>query len=310
MRESKTRYILFILLQSLLYGVGNPVTKVAYQSITPLWLLAGRFFVTSIVYAALFHRRIRAQLAGVGAGLWLPPALCCAGAYISCNLALDLAPATTVGFLISLPVLFTPILTAVVSRRPYELRRLPVQLALTVGLFLLCCGESGFSFGAGEALGLFDAFCLAGALVFGERALRRIDAAVLSSLQAMTTFVISAVGALLFDELSVLPHVRGDAWCVVLYLALGCTVLAYLLQNHAVAHLSAGMVSMLQCTQPILTAVISFLLLGETIAPTGFLGGGMILLALLFDGWREGRRNSPSAPEKDGISGNSPFTKP
>lgn len=298
MKENRTKYILFILMQSLLYGVGNPVTKVAYQSITPLWLLTGRFFVTSAVYLLLFHRRISAQLRAASPRLWLPPALCCAGAYISCNLALDLAPATTVGFLISLPVLFTPILTAVVSRRPYELRRLPVQLALTAGLFLLCCGDSGFSFGPGEALGLFDAFCLAGALVFGERALREIDAAVLSSMQAVVTFVISATGALLLDELSVLPGVRGDAWCVVLYLALGCTVLAYLLQNHAVAHLSAGTVSMLQCTQPILTALISFLLLGETVSLPGLLGGAVILLALLFDGWREGRESASSAPEK------------
>ncbi len=298
MKENRTKYILFILMQSLLYGVGNPVTKVAYQSITPLWLLTGRFFVTSLVYLLLFRRRIFAQLRAASPRLWLPPALCCAGAYISCNLALDLAPATTVGFLISLPVLFTPILTAVVSRRPYELRRLPVQLALTAGLFLLCCGDSGFSFGLGEALGLFDAFCLAGALVFGERALRQIDAAVLSSMQAVVTFAISAAGALLFDELSVLPGVRGEAWCVVLYLALGCTVLAYLLQNHAVAHLSAGTVSMLQCTQPILTALISFLLLGETVSLPGLLGGAVILLALLFDGWREGRKSVPSTPEK------------
>lgn len=298
MKENRTKYIFFILMQSLLYGVGNPVTKVAYQSITPLWLLTGRFFVTSLVYLLLFRRRIFAQLRAASPQLWLPPALCCAGAYISCNLALDLAPATTVGFLISLPVLFTPILTAVVSRRPYELRRLPVQLALTVGLFLLCCGDSGFSFGPGEALGLFDAFCLAGALVFGERALREIDAAVLSSMQAVVTFVISAAGALLFDELSVLSGVQGEAWCVVLYLALGCTVLAYLLQNHAVAHLSAGTVSMLQCTQPILTALISFLLLGETVSPPGLLGGAVILLALLFDGWREGRKSVPSTPEK------------
>ena len=35
MKEKKTKYILFILLQSLVYGIGNPITKVAYESITP-----------------------------------------------------------------------------------------------------------------------------------------------------------------------------------------------------------------------------------------------------------------------------------
>ena len=298
MKENKTKYIIFILLQSLVYGIGNPVTKVAYESITPFWLLAGRFAVTSIVYGALFGGRILRQVRSASISDWLPSALCCAGAYISCNLALDIAPATTVGFLISLPVLFTPPLESLVLKKPYALRRLPVQLVLTVGLFLLCCGDSGFSFGVGEALGLFNALCIAGILVFGERAMKTVDAAVLSSLQAFVTFGISIVGALLFDDFSVLPGVQWEAWAVVLYLALGCTVLAYLLQNYAVAHLSAGTVSMLQCTQPILTALISFLLLGETLSLPAFLGGGLILAALLFDGWREGRKTRESAPKK------------
>ena len=290
MKENKTKYVLFILLQSLVYGIGNPITKVAYESITPFWLLAGRFAVTSLIYGILFGSRIRAQMKCAMVSDWLPPALCCAGAYISCNLALDIAPATTVGFLISLPVLFTPALESIVFRRPYDFRRLPIQLVLTVGLFLICCGESGFTFGFGEALALFDAFCVAGILVFGERALKKIDAAVLSSMQAFVTLALSVLGALLLDDMGVLKGVQWEAWAVVLYLALGCTVLAYLLQNYAVAHLRAGTVSMLQCTQPILTAVISYLMLGETLSGKGFFGGGLILAALLFDGWRESRK--------------------
>lgn len=288
MRENETKYILFVLLQSLLYGVGNPVTKLAYEAgITPLWLLAGRFAVTSLVFLCLFSGRIRRQLRGVRPGLWLPAALCCAGAYIACNLALRMTDATTVGFLLSLPVLFTPLLAALAARRRYDFRRLPVQLVLTAGLFLLCCGDSGLSFGPGEALGLFDAFCLAGALVFGERALEKIDAAVLSSLQAFVTLGLSLAGALLLDDVSVLPGVGWEAWCVLLYLALGCTVLAYLLQNYAVARLSAAEVSLLQCTQPILTALMSFLLLGERLSRPAAAGAAVILLCLLLDGWRQ-----------------------
>ncbi len=298
MKEKKTKYILFILLQSLVYGIGNPITKVAYESITPFWLLVGRFAVTSLIYAALFGGRVCRQIKHTVIMDWLLPALCCAGAYISCNLALDIAPATTVGFLISLPVLFTPALESVVFHRPYDVRRLPIQLVLTVGLFLLCCGESGFTFGFGEALALFDAFCVAGILVFGERALKKMDAAVLSSMQAFVTFGLSVLGALLLDDLAVLKGVQWEAWAVVLYLALGCTVLAYLLQNYAVAHLRAGTVSMLQCTQPILTAVISYLMLGETLSAAGLSGGVLILAALLFDGWRESRKSRLSVGEK------------
>ena len=51
-------------------------------------------------------------------------------------------------------------------------------------------------------------------------------------------------------------------WLVVAYLALLCTCLSYVLQNTALTLLSSYAVSLLQCTQPILTAACSYLLLG------------------------------------------------
>ena len=98
--SGKALYISFILIQSLVYGIGNPLTKVAYHSITPLWLLAARFSLAFLLFALFFGRRLFSQLRKVSWTLWLPSALCCAGAYISCNLALDLTAATNVGGLL------------------------------------------------------------------------------------------------------------------------------------------------------------------------------------------------------------------
>lgn len=289
MEEKRGKYALFILGQSILYGFGNPLTKVAYESITPFWLLVTRYTAASLMLLLILRGRVFSELRRVSRKLWLPPALCCAGAYITCNLALNMTSATNVGFLISLPVLFTPFVAMAVLRERYELRRLPVQILLAVGLFMLCCGESGFSFGPGEVLGLIDALCLAGSLVFGEKALRELDGTVLTAAQAFVTLLLSLVGAVCFEDFSVLPGVQIEAWGVVLYLGLGCTVAAFMLQNHAVAHLSASTVSMLQCTQPILTAVISFLLLRERLSAVALAGAALIVAALLYDS-RQGKR--------------------
>lgn len=56
MKGKKAIYVIFILIQSLVYGIGNPITKIAYQSITPLWLLAIRFTMASVVLS-LFLRQ-------------------------------------------------------------------------------------------------------------------------------------------------------------------------------------------------------------------------------------------------------------
>ena len=116
--------------------------------------------------------------------------------------------------------------------RWYPRRIIPIQLAVIVGVYLLCCGgeSGGFAFGIGEVLGLVCALALAAALIF--------------------------------DDVAVLPQGTVTGWLVVAYLALLCTCLSYVLQNTALTQLSSYTVSLLQCTQPILTAACSYLLLG------------------------------------------------
>lgn len=287
MQEKNTKYILFILLQSVLYGIGNPVTKIAYDGgITPLWLLTFRFFIAFATCLLLFGKRVAAEVPRADVRKWLPSAGAMAGAYICCNIALGLTSATNVGFLLSLPVLFTPFLAPFFRREKYDVRVLPVQIISVVGLFLLCCGDAGFSFGFGEVLGLVDALCLALALLFSERALTEMDGTTLTTLQVGVTFAVSLVLTLCMDSFAVVPQVEPRAWLVVVYLALGCSVLAYFLQNSAVMHLSAATVSVVQCTQPILTALISFLVLHENLTFLGITGAVLILAALLLDARR------------------------
>ena len=103
---------------------------------------------------------------------------------------------------------------------------LPLQLITVIGLFLLCCNTGTFTFGPGEALALFDALCLAGLLVFGEQAISQMDVTSVTTLQVGVTMLISLVCAFIFDDLSVPGRVDFNAWMVVIYLAVICTIFA------------------------------------------------------------------------------------
>lgn len=136
--NSHNKYIIFILLQSFLYGLGNPLTKIAFASITPLWCLAFRFGLAFSLFAIFFATRLRKQLQALSASQYLPAGLCMASAYISCNLALEGTTATNVGFIMSLSVIFAPLLSIIVLQRPYKLSHLPIQLLVILGMYLLC----------------------------------------------------------------------------------------------------------------------------------------------------------------------------
>ena len=130
MKERKAVYVLFILIQSLVYGIGNPLTKTAYDSITPFWLLTFRFALAFLLLFLWRGRKIAGQLKDVSWTVWMPSALCCAGAYISCNLALNLTAATNVGFIMSLPGLFAPLLSTLFFALPTNGNAFPCSLLL------------------------------------------------------------------------------------------------------------------------------------------------------------------------------------
>ena len=100
--------------------------------------------------------------------------------------------------------------------------------------------------------------------------------------------------ALLFDDAAVLPQVTTTARLVVAYLALTCTCLSYVLQNTALTRLSSYTVSLLQCTQPILTAACSYLLLRERLTAVGLTGAAIIVACVVWENWQSGRPQKSS----------------
>ncbi|MFR5091405.1 MAG: EamA family transporter [Adlercreutzia equolifaciens] len=110
-KQARWPFVVFVLIEVVIFGSGSAVTKFAYDSITPLWCLAVRFGLATVVFALFFGRRIIARLRSVKVRLWLPQALCMGISYLCCNVALDLTTATNVGFLVALPVVFAPLLS-------------------------------------------------------------------------------------------------------------------------------------------------------------------------------------------------------
>lgn len=228
-----------------------------------------------------FGRRIIGSLKSVEPKVYLPAGICMATAYITCNLALSWTSATNVGFLMSLPVIFAPILALLIYKVKYRLIHIPVQIVVVIGLYLLCFDGEKLVFGKGEITALITAISIAGALVFGEESLKQLDAVAVSAVQAGITALISLPCALIIESTEVLVHVTLPAWLVVLYLAIFCTNIAYMLQNSALKYISASTVSMLQCTQPILTAIISYLLLREKLSTLGIIGAAIIIVCII-----------------------------
>ena len=272
---------LLIILQSLFYGFGDPISKVAYE-VTPVYtLLTLRYSIAFIVLFIFFGKRIIKTVRTVPLRTWLIPGLCIGLAYLVGNVALSLSAATSIAFIRSLSVVLTPALAFIFYRARFRWQHIALQILAVLGLYLLCVQGGLSGFGLGEDLELCDAILRAAALVFSMRSLDSVDPISLTALQAGCSSVLAIIACFVFEGGIPTETVTPQAWAIILYLAITCTLLGYLLQNFALTRISDRSVALLQSTAPVMTAIFAFFILGEKLSPAGIAGSAIILICVI-----------------------------
>lgn len=283
--DKKHRYIAysFILLQCLLYGFGDPISKAAYETVSVYSLLTVRYTIAFLFMCLISGKTVVRDLKTVRVRDWLTPSLCIAAAYIVGNIALDLTAATSVAFLRSLSTMMTPILAFIFMRRRYDRKHIPFQLLIIVGLYLMC-GYGGLGgFGMGEVFSLISAALLAGALIFGERGVTKMSAMSLTCLQSGMSALMALICAVVFEHGISMENIDLKIWLIIIYLAILCTVAGYFLQNKAMETISASDAALWQCLGPVMTAAFSFVVLGEKLSFIGIIGAAILMLCTALD---------------------------
>ena len=102
----------------------------------------------------------------------------------------------------------------------------------------------------------------------------------MTALQAGCSAAIAFAGSLIVEGGVHAGSATPKAWMIILYLAILCTFLGYLLQNLALTKISDREVSLLQSLCPVMTAVFSFILLGEKLSAAG-VAGAVIIIACI-----------------------------
>ena len=277
-----------IVLQSIVYGFGDPISKIAFEVMPAFTMMSVRYSIAFAASLLLFRKRISGTLKTVPIRCWLIPGVLIGMTYILNNVALSLTDATSVAFIRSLSVVLTPLLAFITLRRRYSLRIVLIQVMVLPGMYLLCVKGGLSGFGAGEVITLIAAAVMACALISSHKYLEEIDPLALTALMAGCSAALSLIGSFIFEGGIQLEHTTGRAWLIIIYLALACTLGGYMMQNLALTKISERSVALLQSLCPVMTAIFSFLILGEKLSAVGVLGAIIIIscvsAATAFDG--------------------------
>lgn len=267
--------VLLIILATLIYSSVFPITKGLISHVSKEVLMAVRFTISAVVFAP-FLRNLNIRLVRDGAIL----GLLSFGNYVSAIFGLETFSANRGAFAFGLSVVFVMLFDLLLGKRIAPRAILGAVLAFNgIGVMFWGSGES--LNGAGWLLlcALFNSVYLIAIQQFVQRH---------PTVQLVAVGLwVPAVASLLWAA----PELTGHFEAIVASLGVNLGGLIYLVVVDTIVFtwlemigqrwVPATEVAILQTLEPLMTAIISFWLLGETFETHDFIGAGMVLAAMI-----------------------------
>ena len=263
-----------LLLVSAAWGMAFVVMKDAIERQSVNSFLFTRFLVAVIAMFLLkptviqsINREVLRK--GFIAGLFL------AAGYILQTLGLALTGAAVTGFITGLYVVATPVLAALVLKVRITAFTWGCVFLATVGLALLSL--KGWNLGYGEFLVFLCAIAFAAHIIALSKWSNGLDVYAMTIVQLATCAL--ATGVISLIQGYELPPDR-NGWYVVLFTAIICTAVAFVVQTWSQAHMSATKVAVILTMEVVFAALFAVVFGGESLTLRTFFGGLLVLIAM------------------------------
>jgi drug/metabolite transporter (DMT)-like permease len=240
--------------------------------------LAYRFVAAALLVTVMFRRRLRhLSRAGWAAGLVMGVAL--TAGYLFQTWGLDRTTASNAGFITGTFVVLTPLLAAILlGQRAGRIAWLAAAVS-AVGLALLSGVGSENLRPAGDGLVLLGAIAFAFHILATDRGVSRHD---IGALLAVQLGFCGLACLLLAAGSGQLEAPRGwTVWSALLVTALVASALGFFVQSYAQQHASPARTALILASEPAFAGLFGWLLAGDTLSPLGWVGGALILAAIV-----------------------------
>lgn len=266
-----------------LWGGSYLVAKVAMTAITPQWLMTMRMTGSCIIMFVLFHRVIIPALTRE----IIIPALVVGVTYYG-TMIMQTEGLTTIdpgrsAFLTASYCVLTPFAAwIVVKQRPKLINLVAAIICLTgVGFVALKPGSGALALGVGDWMTIANAVIFSFNLTFLGRYTQRFHPIAVTFMQFAVADVFFLIGALFTEPLPNASWLAPDVIMSFLYLLIGATTLAQIMQNIGLAHVPPSSAAIIMCTESLFAVAFSAIFWGEAIGWTSIVGFSLIFAAVI-----------------------------
>lgn len=279
LKNTNKFYVFLLLFTAIIWGFGFVVVKNSLNYITTLYLLAFRFTIGALGMFLIFHKNIKKINKNyLKSGLLLGAFL-----FIAFTFQLTALEYTTVGknaFLTASYVVLVPLLDWTIKKIRPRVNSLIATIPCIIGIGLLSL-DSNLTMNLGDILTILCACFFALHMVVSDIYMKKgQDPIILNIMQISFAAILSWIFAFFFEPFPKMAF-QADTIQGILYLGIGCTMLAFQFQMIGQSHTSPSTSSLLLSTESLFGVLFSILLLGEAINGKIVLGFGLIFLAII-----------------------------
>ena len=273
----KARAYLEILGTAFAWGLSAVLLKMNIDNVSPYHLMMGRFTIAAVFIFAMKPKAAR-QINKENLKVGIPLGIVAFIAYSFGVICLKYTSASKSSFLVSLSVLFVPLLEILIKRKVVSKWTFVSVFFSLIGLRLIS-GMDGAGFNIGDTFAILSALFYSFYIIMMDRNGKEIDEMVLTFIQLFVVSVCSAIALLLFESFDF--QSLKSIWLPILIIGVLCTGVSTLFQTRAQKVASTESVGILLLGEPLFTSVLAFFILKETILVSGLIGGALIIFSLV-----------------------------
>ena len=263
-----------LLTVSVAWGLAFVVMKPAIERQS-----VNNFLFTRFVLAVLVMILIRPQVVklftkdllirGFGAGLFLGIG------YIFQTVGLANTGAAITGFVTGLYVILTPLFAAVIFKDRISKTTWTYVFVATIGLALLSI--HGFSIGYGEFLVFLSAIAFAAHITALSKWSAGRDVYAMTITQLIMCAILTGIASSIQGYS---PPPDFGVWAVVIFTAVFCTAIAFIVQTWSQAHMTATKVAVILTMEVVFAAIFAIIFGGERLTFQSAIGGILVVVAM------------------------------
>lgn len=268
---------LSLLVVAIIWGSGFVVTKNALDHITPYYLLACRFMISSILMLLVFFKRVKkVKLKDLKAGFIIGIFLF--GGFATQTVGLKYTTAGKQAFITGTNVVMVPFIYWGISNKKPDIYEIIAAFLCFIGIGILSI-EKGLKFGYGEFLTFICAIFFALHISAIGYFAKDHDPVLLSIIQMFVAGILSIIFVLIFEPS--VESITRDSIFPILYLSIFSTLIAFLIQNVAQKYTSSTHAAIILSLEALFGGIMSLIFLKEPFTLRFLIGSMAIFVSII-----------------------------